>query len=109
MPIRSLNSSVLKWPDRDAVHSAVAALAGRLRATYPAISAVGYFGSYVRGDWGVGSDVDLIIRVSEEDWDTMIDATSLPVPADVLVYTDSQWTAVQGRMRKVLYEEVVWV
>lgn len=84
-------------------------LAGRLKNAYPVITDVGYFGSYARGDWGVGSDLDLIVRVSDENWNTLIDATSLPVPADVLVYTDSQFKAVQGRMRKVLDEEVVWV
>jgi predicted nucleotidyltransferase len=28
---------------------------------------IGYFGSYARGDWGVGSDVDLIVIVAESE------------------------------------------
>lgn len=28
--------------------------------------AIGYFGSYARGDWGFGSDVDLLVIVEED-------------------------------------------
>jgi hypothetical protein len=47
---------------------------------------VGYFGSYARGDWGVGSDLNLLLIVEHAaesflsrgaPWDT----TGLPVPA----------------------------
>lgn len=40
---------------------------------------------------------------------TDVDATDLPVPADVVVYTAGEWDALQGRMREVLRREVVWV
>jgi hypothetical protein len=42
------------------------------------------------------------------DWDL----TPLPVPADLLVYTEAEWeklTAVGGRFGRALAEEVVWV
>ncbi|MDH7559856.1 MAG: nucleotidyltransferase domain-containing protein [bacterium] len=81
----------------------------------PEVVRIGYFGSYGRGDWGVGSDVDLIVVVRESkvplvgraaDWDT----TTLPVPADVLVYTQEEWSTpgLQERFGKAA-EEVVWV
>lgn len=114
MPVRSLNSSVLKWPDRTTVHQAIEAWAERLQETHPHVQRVGYFGSYARGDWGVGSDVDLVLIVDapfegDEVQGADVDATELPVPADVLVYTVDEWNALQGRMREVLQHEVVWV
>ncbi len=56
MPVRSLNSSVFKWPDRDSIHQALTNWANRLAADSPKLLGVGYFGSYARGDWGVNSD-----------------------------------------------------
>lgn len=114
MPVRSLNSSVLRWPDRTTVHQAIEAWAERLQERHPQVRRIGYFGSYARGDWGVGSDVDVVLVVEEtsegdEVQGTDVDATDLPVPADILVYTVDEWDALQGRMREVLQQEVVWV
>jgi len=64
MPVRSLSSSVLRWPDAAAVHDALRQWAERAGATRPELRRVGYFGSYARGDWGPGSDLDVIIVVS---------------------------------------------
>ena len=116
MPVRSLRSSVLKWPDAHAVESALRAWVTHLVAGHPAVCRVGYFGSYARGDWGVGSDVDLIVVVDSSDapferraarWDT----ASLPVPADVLVYTDAEWQAMRraGRLSEKITRETIWL
>lgn len=114
MPVRSLNSSVLKWPDRATVHEAAEEWAHRLCREEPRVRRVGYFGSYARGDWGVGSDLDLVVIVSEserpfETRGTALDTSPLPVPADVLVYTPDEWATLEGRMREMLRTEVVWV
>jgi len=61
MPVRSLSSSVLRWPDRLAVDQAVRAWAKEKAEERKEILQIGYFGSYARGDWGVGSDLDIII------------------------------------------------
>jgi predicted nucleotidyltransferase len=77
---------------------------------------LGYFGSYARGDWGVGSDLDLIVIVESSsepmerratEWDT----TDLPVPADLLVYTEDEWQKMrsQGRFGRTVMREAVWV
>ena len=109
MPVRSSSTAVLAWPDAAVVDRAVRAWARAARRADPAVVAVGYFGSYARGDWGVGSDVDLVLVVERSGvaferraagWD----ATGLPVPADVLVYTRAEWAALPGRRW-----EVVWV
>lgn len=114
MPVRSLDSSVLKWPDRATVHRAVEDWARRLVDANPQMRRVGYVGSYARGDWGVGSDLDLVVIVDASDHvfaerAATVDATDLPVPADVLVYTVDEWDALQGRMRAMLRREVIWV
>jgi len=79
---------------------------------------VGYFGSYARDAWGVGSDLDVILVVRDADlpfgergasWDL----TSLPVPTDALVYTEPEWDDAilrrADRFARVLAQETVWV
>jgi len=77
---------------------------------------IGYFGSYARGDWGVGSDLDVVVVLEHSEqpferrgaeWDTM----GLPVPADVLVYTQEEWDGFGQRrqFRQAVAQETVWV
>ncbi|NWG14795.1 MAG: nucleotidyltransferase domain-containing protein [Acidobacteria bacterium] len=113
MPVRSLNSSVLKWPDAASVTQAVLVWAGRMARTHPGIRRIGYFGSYARGDWGVGSDLDLVV-IRAEGSDAAItggELAELPVPADMLSYDERQFENLRGRGRfgRVLDREVVWV
>ncbi|MCL6647188.1 MAG: nucleotidyltransferase domain-containing protein [Chloroflexi bacterium] len=116
MPVRSSRSSVLRWPDAAAVHQAAARWAEAVVRRSPQVRRVGYFGSYARGDWGVGSDLDLLLVVDQSDqpftrraaeWDV----TQLPVPADLLVYTVAEWEALlrEGRFGQTLAREVVWL
>ena len=116
MPVRSLRSSVLRWPDAHAVESALRVWVTQAVAGHPEVCRLGYFGSYARGDWGVGSDVDLIVIVDGSDapferrsvgWDT----AALPVPADVLVYTDAEWRAMcrAGRLSDKIARETIWL
>lgn len=116
MPVRSLNSSVLKWPDLPTVRRALGAWVRGAVRHHPDALLIGCFGSYARGDWGVGSDLDLVIVVESSDlpfeqrsteWDT----TSLPVPADALVYTRSEWEALEPSRRfiRTLGRETVWL
>ena len=116
MPVRSLNSSVLKWPNVRGVDRAVRKWAKEIVRKNPGVVCIGYFGSYARGDWGVGSDLDIVIVIERSDlpptqraskWDT----TALPVPTDLLVYTVEEWRkAVEGgRFGETLRRETVWV
>jgi uncharacterized protein len=116
MPVRSLNSSVLKWPDAHTVHQAVLQWAERLGEARADLLRVGYFGSYARGDWGVGSDLDLVIIVesSEQAFERRAvewDANELPVPADVLIYTQAEWESwrQQRGFVQTVMREVIWV
>lgn len=116
MPVRSLSSSVLKWPNADTVQHALRRWAEQIVRRRPEVLRIGYFGSYARGDWGVGSDLDLIIVVETAEeplarraaqWDV----TELPVPAEVLVYTKGEWQTLnrQGRFYQTVMREAVWV
>lgn len=117
MPVRSLTSPVLRWPDQEHVAREVWAWVERERARHPEVVRLGYFGSYARGDAGVGSDLDLVavVRASGEpferrsiDWDL----SGLPVPAEILVYTEAEWAELQrrgGRFARMLRDEAVWV
>lgn len=115
MPVRSLNSSVLKWPDAKTVDAAARRWAERIVQGRTDVVKIGYFGSYARGDWGVGSDLDLIIIVENSkqpfekrsiEWNV----TELPVPADVLVYTKEEWNSLRKtRFHQTVMREAVWV
>jgi predicted nucleotidyltransferase len=78
---------------------------------------LGYFGSYARGDWGVGSDLDIVAIVSEspepfERRNLSWDLQPLPVPAELLVYTKEEWERLHqesGRFIRTLDREIVWV
>lgn len=113
MPVRSLSSSVFKWPDADLVREAVRRWAKRIAGKYPGILRIGYFGSYARGDWGVGSDLDIVVVTDAPSGTTVAGAeiAELPVPADLLMYSREQFDRLysEGRFGRVLREEVVWV
>ncbi len=95
MPVRSLTQSLLRWPEPEQVLSQVRLWAAQVAADHPGLERVGLFGSYGRGDAGVGSDLDLLL----------IDAGSsgpqhqrllawplgeLPLSCDALVLTPSE-------------------
>lgn len=117
MPVRSLSSPVFRWPDRDQVDAAVRAWGQEEAERHPELEALGYFGSYARGDWGVGSDLDVVALVTEapgpperrtQGWEH----TRLPVPCDLVVLTHAEWTELMAsdrRFARVLGRETVWV
>ncbi len=116
MPVRSLHSSVLTWPDARNVDQAVRRWAERVVTVHPEVIRVGYFGSYARGDWGPGSDLDIlmIVNASKEPFERRAaqwDATGLPVPVELLVYTKAEWARLPqgGRFYRTVMRETIWV
>jgi predicted nucleotidyltransferase len=116
MPVRLLNSSVLKWPDAQSVGRAVRDWAEHITHDRDDVRQIGYFGSYARGDWGVGSDIDLVIVVDDSNQSferrgSNWNLAELPVPADVLVYTMKEWEMLsqQSRFHKALIDEAIWI
>ncbi len=116
MPVRSSTSSVLRWPDAATADRALRRWAAGIADTHPGILRVGYIGSYARGDWGPGSDLDVLVVVERSPerferrsaaWDT----TALPVPVDLMVYTRAEWERLDPRSRfaRMVAREAVWV
>ena len=77
---------------------------------------LGYFGSYARGDWGVGSDLDLIAVVNQtlesfERRSISWDLNGLPVSAEIIVYSLAEWEELEKKDTKfarMLKRETVW-
>jgi len=81
------------------------------------IEAVGYFGSYARGEEGVGSDLDIVMIVacSELPFErraVRYDTSPLPVPVELIVYTAEEWARMLAEgnhfVRRV-EAETVWL
>lgn len=109
MPVRSLSSPVLRWPNLAKVHRAATAWAQETIAVRSDVERIGYGGSYARRDWGVGSDLDLFVVLTASDRAFMergrdFDTTALPVPVDLLVYTAAEWPSVSPR-----HPAIVWL
>ena len=116
MPTRSLTSSVLRWPSKNDVKVAARRWALAVTRRHSEIVRIGVFGSYARGDAGVGSDLDLVAIVREigghrELRAKALDTTRLPVPVDLLVYTEAELEKIRGRGRfgATLEGEVIWL
>lgn len=117
MPVRSLSSSVYKWPDRDQVHRALCNSIVALVEQQPNIHKVGYIGSYARGDWGVGSDLDLVVVIEDDDTRFLdrtipLDLVEIPVPVDVIIYTLGEWVELlnrPGKFTETIQSEIVWI
>ena len=117
MPVRSLSSSVFAWPKREEVLAALDRWARSEARGHPELLRLGCFGSYARGDWGPGSDLDLVAVVQAAgepferralSWQT----EKLPVPAQLLVYTEAEWETLLksgSRFARVMGKETVWV
>ncbi len=113
MPVRSLTTSILRWPSREAVQAAVVRWAQDAANRDRSIRRIGYFGSCARGDWGVGSDIDMVLILDEAATaaEARFDTAELPVAADVMVFTESEWQARllrRDRFARVLQSETVW-
>ena len=117
MPVRYSSSQVLKWPSRAVVEEAVRNWALTERQRRPDLLRIGYFGSYARGDAGVGSDLDIVavILKSETAFERRAiawDLSSLPVPAEILIYTEAEWGCLikaASRFARMLEQDTIWL
>lgn len=83
----------------------------------PRVRAIACFGSYARGDDGVGSDLDLLVVVQDDPsppgqrsigWNT----EELPVPAELVVYTEAEWRKAREEERRfwrTIAREAAWL
>ena len=121
MPVCSLTQSVLRWPDPDQVMQATRHWAECQAEVHPGLIAVGVYGSYGRGDAGVGSDLDLLLidcnahglqRERLPQWPL----EQLPLSCDALILTPEELQSIlvpaegmPGRMGKALSHECRWL
>jgi predicted nucleotidyltransferase len=96
------------------VTRAIRAWASSLAKEHPQVTRVAYFGSYARGDWGVGSDLDLLVITCRCDRPFLersldFDTLGLPVPADLLIYTEEEWERLQNTTMQKVAQEAIWV
>ena len=117
MPVRSLNTAVLKWPDEQTVRRAAEQWAASVGAAEKTVLHIGYFGSYATGNWGVGSDLDIVVILesSEKPFGrrgTRFSTSQIPVPCDVLIYTRNEWEQLlreRRRFSRTILSEAVWL
>ncbi|WP_231597352.1 nucleotidyltransferase domain-containing protein [Synechococcus sp. CBW1004] len=109
--------SVLRWPSFDQVIDQATRWATTQQQQNPDLLAVGVFGSYGRGDAGVGSDLDLVLILEScalpiwerlRRWDT----GALPLACDLLVYSREEWQTLPSwnpRLAEVLGRDARWL
>ena len=95
MPVRSLTQSLLRWPEPEQILHQVCLWAAQAAVEHPGLERVGLFGSYGRGDAGVGSDLDLLLidTASSGPQHQRLLAwplAELPLSCDALVLTPSE-------------------
>jgi predicted nucleotidyltransferase len=117
MPVKLSNSSLLKRPDLETVRQSLSDWVEDQRRKKPELLRAGYFGSYAREDWGVGSDLDVILIVRDShtpflqralEWDLL----GLPVPVDLVVYMRDEWEKMveQGEhFSNIVEKEAIWL
>jgi HEPN domain-containing protein len=117
MPMPSSAGSVLRWPSSEQVIAQATAWATAQRQRNPDLLAVGVFGSYGRGNAGVGSDLDLVLILADcalpiwerlRRWDT----GSLPLACDLLVYSLKEWQTLpqwNPRLADALVHDTRWL
>jgi hypothetical protein len=108
---------VLKWPSHEEVKNVLRQWINKQMTTHPEVIQLGYFGSLAKGNWGVGSDLDLIVIIQDssipfEKRPVGWDFDMLPVPTDMLIYTMKEWQHMRkkgGRFVEMIEKEAVWL
>jgi hypothetical protein len=108
---------VLRWPSSEQVIDQATAWAKAQQQQNPDLLAVGLYGSYGRGDAGVGSDLDLVLILeacSLPIWERLRrwDTGSLLLACDLLVYSRPEWQSLpqwNPRLAEALRYDTRWL
>ena len=117
MPVRSLMQSVLRWPEPEQVLAAVCQWAEQQGKRCSSLQQLGVFGSYGRGEAGVGSDLDLLIvdeAASGSQSERLLQwpLEQLPLCCDALVLSGEELQRLLGsdqRMGQELQRDLRWL
>ena len=111
MPVRLLNSAVLKWPDRQKVINEARKWARMVGGNNKNIQQILCFGSICTGFWGVGSDLDVLIILNESDFPYSYRSSIyseylsiISIPVDILVYTTEEMDEMSKKRPRFLRE-----
>ncbi|MCP4753822.1 MAG: nucleotidyltransferase domain-containing protein [Proteobacteria bacterium] len=83
----------------------------------PEIVKIGLFGSYAKDTYVPGSDIDLLVWVTHSDEDrwfmrsSRYDASSLPIGADVIVYTEEEARRLEkdSLWFQSILKDIIWI
>ncbi|MBN2161099.1 MAG: nucleotidyltransferase domain-containing protein [Spirochaetes bacterium] len=105
MPVRSLDSAVLRWPDRRAVLEKAREWAETTGRGDPSVVSILCHGSMADGTWGVGSDLDIMIEVRSsaipfESRPLEFTPPDCGVPVDMTVYTTEELEGLRAEKRR---------
>jgi predicted nucleotidyltransferase len=103
---------VLVWPRPAEVEAGLERFVADLLARNAAVVRVGVIGSFGTRRWGVGSDVDLLVEVAEDDRPVHgryveVDYSLVPVQVDLLIVTRDEVARMVEEGRRVM-AEVRW-
>ena len=92
----SSNSVKIRSVDPAVIITALKRWASVIRRKKPVITAVGYFGSYATNRYSPGSDLDVLVILSESPYYRFFDRIpefypkSFPVGMDLFIYTEDE-------------------
>ncbi len=102
----------------DKVVAAARGWARDLKRSHPEVVRVGYFGSYARGDYVPGSDLDVLIELSSSEiprWPDRRDKyqpAGIPVGVEVFAYLSTELDILRGAgdgFVQAIEAEIVWL
>ena len=109
MPVKLLNSAVLKWPEKNKVLNEAKLWAKSMGLGDDNIVKIYCFGSICKGTWGVGSDLDIAIIIKKTTVPfisraSLYDSSAISVPTDILVYTQAEITKLSKEKSRFMDE-----
>lgn len=109
MPVKLLNSAVLKWPEKNKVLNEAKLWAKSMGLGDDNIVKIYCFGSICKGTWGVGSDLDIAIIIKKTTVPfisraSLYDSSAISVPTDILVYTQFEITKLSKEKSRFMDE-----
>ena len=109
MPVKLLNSAILKWPDENTVLEKAKIWAQKTGSKNNNIAKISSFGSITTGRWGVGSDCDILIELEICSLPFMerslgYNTSDIPVPVEIVVYTTGELIAMRKEGHRFMRE-----
>ncbi|OGL46970.1 MAG: hypothetical protein A2161_09405 [Candidatus Schekmanbacteria bacterium RBG_13_48_7] len=118
MPVSSSNSVKIKSVSPVLVIDALKKWISELRLNNKNLISAGYFGSYAKGNYAPGSDIDILLILTNSKHDRFFDRSpefypeSFPIGMDIFVYTVdeiSQMFEYGNGWIKQVFNSTIWI